>query len=117
MNSFSYYWFIFSICWSLSSFKADLANVGLPFLFLVTPSTTGSSSLATYSEEICCCKEDVVFNPFKKNSNRSILSKLYWILILPLTILFYFNTLVSQSILIFSYSWFKEVKSKMINFL
>ena len=34
------------------------------------------------SEEI---KEDVVFNPFKKNSNRSTLSKLYWILTLPLT--------------------------------
>jgi hypothetical protein len=40
------------------------------------------------SEEI---EEDVVFNPFKKDNNRSFLSKLYWILTLPLTTLFYFT--------------------------
>jgi hypothetical protein len=40
------------------------------------------------SEEI---EEDAVFNPFKKDNNRSFLSKLYWILTLPLTTLFYFT--------------------------
>jgi hypothetical protein len=43
-----------------------------------------------YVEDCDEIKEDV-FNPFKTDNNRSKLSKLYWIITLPLTSLFYFT--------------------------
>jgi hypothetical protein len=43
-----------------------------------------------YVEDCDEIKEDI-FNPFKTNNNRSTLSKLYWIITLPLTSLFYFT--------------------------
>ena len=43
-----------------------------------------------YVEDCDEIKEDI-FNPFKTKNNRSTLSKLYWIITLPLTSLFYFT--------------------------
>lgn len=43
-----------------------------------------------YVEDCDEIKEDI-FNPFKTDNNRSKLSKLYWIITLPLTSLFYFT--------------------------